>query len=106
LKKQQQLPDCMYVKADGRMVKILLDDILFIEGRKQYVQIVMAGRKVLTLDSMKRMEAGLPLDAFARVHKSFIVAINKVTAVGNDALYIGDTIIRVGRSYKHVKMMQ
>ncbi len=100
LKQQAQQPVHLYVRADGRMVKIALSDILYIEGWKQYIKIFIPGKYILTLESMKNMEAQLPGDSFMRVHKSCIVAIDKVDMAGAGVLYIGQHAIAVGKTYR------
>jgi DNA-binding LytR/AlgR family response regulator len=103
LKQKEQAPDCLYVRADGRMVKILLTDILFIEGWKQYVKIYTAQKNILTLESMKNMEDNLPAGKFARVHKSYIAAVDKVEAAAADELLVaGGHKVPVGKTYREV----
>jgi two-component system, LytTR family, response regulator len=100
LKQKEALPDCIYVRADGRMVKILLADILFIEGWKQYVKIYTTQKNILTLESMKNMEDNLPAGKFARVHKSYIAALDKVVEFAADELKINSHAIPVGKTYR------
>jgi DNA-binding LytR/AlgR family response regulator len=100
LKQKEAIPDCIYVRADGRMVKIMLADILFIEGWKQYVKIYTMQKNILTLESMKNMEDNLPAGKFARVHKSYIVAVDKVDAFASDELQLAGHKIPVGKTYR------
>jgi two-component system, LytTR family, response regulator len=100
LLQQAQQPDCIYIKADGKMVKVLLADILYIEGWKQYIKIFTAQKNWLTLESMKQMEAQLPAGQFVRVHKSYIVAVNHVSSYGLDAVLVGGQSIPVGKTYR------
>jgi DNA-binding LytR/AlgR family response regulator len=100
LKQQATTPDCLYVRADGRMVKILLADILFVEGWKQYVKIYTTQKNILTLESMKNMEDNLPAGKFARVHKSYIAAVNKVEVFATDELQLAGHTIPVGKTYR------
>jgi DNA-binding LytR/AlgR family response regulator len=103
LKQKELAPDCLYVRADGRMVKILLADILFIEGWKQYVKIYTTQKNILTLESMKNMEDNLPAGKFARVHKSYIAAVDKVEVAAADELLVtGGHKIPVGKTYREV----
>jgi two-component system, LytTR family, response regulator len=102
LKQSRQQPDHLYVRADGRMIKITLSDILFIEGRKQYIKIFIPGKQILTLESMKNMEAQLPARQFLRVHKSYIVATAKVDMATNDTLHIGQHVLAIGKTYRSV----
>lgn len=81
--------DFFFVKVDGAITKVLLEDILFIEGMKDYVKIHRNGKPILiTLISLKQMEEQLP-KGFIRVHRSFIVAGNKVDAIEGNVLKLG-----------------
>jgi DNA-binding LytR/AlgR family response regulator len=100
LKAAAQIPDCIYVRADGRMVKIMLADILFVEGWKQYVKIYTTQKHVLTLESMKNMEENLPAGNFIRVHKSYIAAVSKVDSSATDELQLAGYKIPVGKTYR------
>lgn len=73
--------DFFFVKADKKLVKINFDDILYIEGLKDYVIIRQETGRVITLQTMKSLEDRLPVTKFKRVHRSFIVNIKKITAI-------------------------
>ncbi len=73
--------DFIFVKADKKLIKIKYDDILYIEGLKDYVIIRMDGGRVITLQTMKSLEEKLPAHLFKRIHRSYIVAIDKIKAV-------------------------
>lgn len=88
------------VKSDGQTHKIMLNDILFIEGLREYVSIHLTGnKKIITLEALKNMESNLP-DHFLRVHKSFIVNKDKVSSHSNHDLTIADKKIPIGMSYR------
>ncbi|HMN89200.1 MAG TPA: LytTR family DNA-binding domain-containing protein [Saprospiraceae bacterium] len=77
-------PDYIFVKADKKLVKVNFEDILYIEGLKDYVIIRLENNRVITLQTMKSLEDKLPLGTFRRIHRSYIVNINKINAiVGN-----------------------
>ncbi len=88
------------VKAEYATVRINLSEILFIEGIKDYVKIKMADRQVLTKCTMKAMEEKLPSDNFIRVHKSFIISMEKIDKIENNRIYIENAIIPIGNSFK------
>ena len=90
----------LFVRADRKNVKVLLDDILYVESLKDYVRIATPQGKITTKDTITHFEEVLPADRFLRVHRSFIVARDKITAHSNDGLDIGKTPIPVGRMYK------
>lgn len=77
-------PDFIFVKADKKLVKVKYDDILYIEGLKDYVIIRMDSDRVITLQTMKSLEAKMPSDQFKRIHRSYIVNLDRINAiVGN-----------------------
>jgi len=82
--KQDQEEDFFFVKADKKLVKVKFSDILYIEGLKDYVIIRMEEGRVITLQTMKSLEDKLPAKKFMRIHRSYIVALDKIHAlVGN-----------------------
>lgn len=85
------------LKSDGKIKKIFLDEILYIEGLKEYVRFICHQEKVVTLESLRNLESSLPADQFIRVHKSYIVAKNKVKAVEGNLLEIGSSKIPISR---------
>lgn len=91
-----------YVKADGRMVRIDYENILYFEGQSEYVRIVLeSGKPVVTLLTMKMLESHLPANSFKRVHRSFIVNVSKIVQVANSRITMRDeAIIPVGDQYK------
>lgn len=94
--------DHIFVNVEYTLVKILFDDILFIEGLKDYIKIHLAScsKPVLTKMSLKAMEDKLPADKFIRIHKSFIIAANKISVVKRDLVCIGKDEIPVSDFYK------
>lgn len=90
----------LFVRADRKNVKVLLDDILFVESLKDYVRIATPQGKITTKETITHFEECLPPGRFLRVHRSFIVAKDKIGALAADGLEIGKTIIPVGRLYK------
>ncbi len=91
---------CLYVKADRKTIRVLLDDILFLEGIKDYTRIVLTTQKIMTKVSIGNFFKELPEDRFIRVHKSFIVARNKITAFTALDVEVNGVEIPIGRLYK------
>ena len=93
----------VYVKSEYKLIRLDFDDILYIEGLKDYVKIYFeAPRKpVLSLVNMKRVEDCLPKPQFMRVHRSFIVNMAKVSMVDRGRIVMGDVFIPVSESYKN-----
>ncbi len=92
--------DYIFVKADYSSVKIYLKDILYLEGLKDYVKIHTSEKKILTLITMKKIEEKLPSSNFVRVHRSFIVALDKIESIQRNRIVIKEKWIPVGNSYK------
>jgi DNA-binding LytR/AlgR family response regulator len=93
-----------FVKADKKLIKVKFSEILYIEGLKDYVIIRMEEGRVITLQTMKSLEDKLPSDKFMRIHRSYIVALDKIHAlVGNmvEVMEKGQTKhLPVGKNYK------
>jgi DNA-binding LytR/AlgR family response regulator len=91
----------MLVKSGYQTVKILFDSISYIEGLKDYVKIYTEGKKpVLSLLTMKGLAETLPSDKFLRIHKSYIVAIDRISTISRNRVMIGDKWIPVGENYR------
>jgi len=93
----------LFVKGNKQLQKVYIDDILYIESQRDYVKIRLAGNTdVITRQTISYYEEFLPAQLFVRVHRSFIVAIRKVTTCEATRLLIGDIAIPVGRNYKTI----
>lgn len=94
--------DYLFLKVEYQLVRIALDDILYIEGLKDYVKVHLRGvdKAVLSLTSLKALEEKLPSKRFMRVHRSFIVSLDKVTSMTKNSVQIGKMLIAVGDQYK------
>lgn len=90
----------MIVKADRKYIRIKLDDVLFIEGLKDYVVIHTNDKKIVTRMTIKTMEDSLPRHKFLRVNKSYIVNKDKVDSFDNNDVCIATTEISIGLSYR------
>ena len=93
---------CFFVKVDGKYEKILFRELLFVEAADNYVFLHTGERKWMVYDTLKNMETLLPAVDFMKVHKSFIVALNKVTTVEGSMLVVGKKTIPVSRNLKEV----
>jgi len=90
----------IFIKSGYTMERVIIDDILYIEGMQEYLQIVTGKNKLMTLQTFGNMESLLPLNNFLRVHKSFIVAIDKIDKIERNIIKIKDKSIPIGLSYK------
>lgn len=100
LKKNAKDDDFIFVKTDGKMVKINIADILFIEGLKDYISIKTKEEKLITLQNLRSFEEHLNAQQFMRVHKSYIVALNKIDVIERNRIFIGQNIIPIGDTYR------
>ena len=93
--------DFVFIKTENRFVKIFYSEILFIKGYGDYIKIYLTGdRTLLSLQSLNRLEAILPDSNFIRVHRSFIIAMDKISEIERKRIMIGNEIIPVGESYQ------
>lgn len=92
----------IYIKSEYKLVKVRLDEILYVEGLKDYIKIYLSeGRKpIMSLMNMKTLEDTLPHPAFLRVHRSFIVNMSKADMIDRGRIVIDGSFIPVSESYK------
>lgn len=96
----QNSNDFIFVKTEHKIQKIYLDDILYIEGLKDYISIFTRTERIITLQNMKKMEESLPVKSFVRVHKSYIIALGKIESIERSRIQIGEKIIPIGDTYR------
>ncbi len=99
-KEPQQGKDYFFVKTENRLEKIFFSDILFIEGMRDYRKIHSTQKKIMTLQKFSELEAELPETVICRVHKSYMVSINKIDSIEKDCIYISQTVIPVSETYR------
>jgi DNA-binding LytR/AlgR family response regulator len=101
----EALPDqshpFLYFRADRKMVKVFLEDILFIESLKDYIKVVTTNKVIVSKQSISSLEEMLPKDSFVRVHRSYIIAVNKIDSYNTDLIEIGKKEIPIGRLFRH-----
>ncbi len=90
----------LFVRADYKLVKINFDDILYVESLKDYVKFITTEKNILTLSRIKIMEEKLPSDKFIRIHRSYIISIDKIDSVNKSIVQIGKKNIPVSDSYR------
>jgi DNA-binding LytR/AlgR family response regulator len=93
-----QSDDFFFVKADGGLVKIFFDEILFIEALKEYVKIVTKEKSVITYHTISGLEEKLPAAKFYRTHRSYIVCIKAISSIEGFTVKIGKTEIPISRN--------
>ena len=92
--------DFIFVKTENRLEKITVNDILYIEGMRDYLRIHTINKKIMTLQSFNELEQLLPSHLICRVHKSYMVAVNKIESIERSEIKIGNVIIPVSVTYK------
>ncbi len=94
----------LYLRVEYQLVKVDINDILYVEGLKDYVKVFLINepKPILTLTSLKNLEEKLPPNDFMRLHRSFIVALDKIKSVTRNSVQIGQTTIPVTEQYKDV----
>jgi DNA-binding LytR/AlgR family response regulator len=93
-------PTFVFVKDGTKLVKVRLDEILYVEGLKDYVTIHTKSQKITTLQRMKVLEEQLPTDKFIRVHNSYIVALDAIDVIQKNEVSIGSVSLPIGDTYR------
>ncbi len=98
----------VYFRSDRKMVKVMLQDILYIESMKDYIKIFIPGSTLITKQSISSVEEMLPEREFARVHRSYIVSLKKIKTFTSELIEIGNTAIPIGKLYRNelLKILQ
>ena len=92
--------NCIFVKSGNKIERVNVDDIIYIEGMKDYLKIHLPHKRIITLQTFKKITSQLDHDIFQRIHKSYIVAITKVDSIEPKRVFIGGHCLPIGESYK------
>lgn len=95
-----QSNEYIFIKSENHIEKVELDDILYIEGMKDYLRIHTPAKKIMTLQSFNRILEHLPEKKFKRVHNSFVIALSKIESIERNRIKIGKTLIPISDKYK------
>jgi two-component system, LytTR family, response regulator len=98
---QNETNNFIFLKTEYRLEKVNFNDILFVESRGDYLYIILKQTKILTLMTMKNLADMLPAAQFLRVHKSYLVAMDKIDAIEHGRIRIKDAVIPVGETYRN-----
>ncbi len=90
----------LFVRSDRRMVKIYFDEIQYIESIGDYLKLHLKDKILTIRETISNLEAKLPKQNFARIHRSFIVSISHITSYTHTSLHLADTVLPISRSYK------
>lgn len=101
---EKKIEPFVYFRADRKMIKVMLDDILYIESMKDYIKIFTRQSVIITKQSISSVEAMLPEKEFVRVHRSYIVSLKKIRSFTNELMEIEKTEIPIGKLYRNVVM--
>jgi DNA-binding LytR/AlgR family response regulator len=99
-KNQTGTESFIFVKTEYRLERVDINEILYVEGMKDYLRIICTNKKIMTLQSFAKLEESLPAKKFCRVHKSYIVAIDKIKSVERGVILIADQRIPVSNTYR------
>ena len=97
---QPKKPEYTFIKSGSKTVKVYFDKILYIEGMRDYLQIHTMDNKIMTLINFKKMEELLDPQKFIRVHKSYIIAVDKIDYIESNTIKIKNKLIPVSSTYK------
>ena len=92
--------DFLFIKSEDKLIKLKKDDILFLESMRDYVKFVTAGKSYVTYSTLKNMEEKLIGQTFLKVHRSYIVNINKIDDIRGNTIYVLGNQIPIGKGHK------
>lgn len=95
-------PDFIFIKTENRLEKVSFKDILYIEGMRDYRRIHMQTKRIMTLQNFKELEQLIPASMVCRVHKSYMVAIDKIESIERSRIKIANQIIPISETYKEL----
>jgi DNA-binding LytR/AlgR family response regulator len=93
-------PTFIFVRADRKMLKISFDEILYIESLSDYIKIHTTSKTIITRETISNMEAKLPQKKFLRIHRSYIIALQKIASYTNEFIEINNKALAISRTYK------
>lgn len=95
----------LFIKSDKKTIKVKIADILYIEGLGDYIKLYLTDKKLVTNLSMKKLESLLPTDQFYRIHKSFIISLDKIESIEGNMVKICNTKLPIGNLYRQEFML-
>jgi DNA-binding LytR/AlgR family response regulator len=91
----------LYIRSERKMVKVLFNEILYVESLKDYIKIVTTSKTIITRQAISSLEQMLPKGSFLRIHRSFIVAVNRIDSFNGETIDIAKNELPIGRLFKH-----
>lgn len=100
--KQDDNEDYIFIKTDGKhnFNRVFINDILFIEGLKNYVSVELKEEQIITYNTLKYLSDRLPETLFIQIHKSYIVALSHINKIDNDSVWVGIKQLPIGNTYR------
>jgi DNA-binding LytR/AlgR family response regulator len=95
-------PEYIFVKTENRLEKVMLNEIVYIEGMRDYLRIHTMTKKIMTLQNFSELEKLIPPSLVCRVHKSYMVALNKIDSIERSRIKIADQLIPISETYREV----
>src|SRR4030095_346306 len=93
--------DFIYLRVDRKLVKIILSEILYIESARDYVKVFTKDKHYITRQTISSVEAMLSGNEFIRIHRSYIIAVNKIKSLTPELVEIANTELPIGKLYKN-----
>jgi len=100
-KKKETKESFIHFRADRKILKIALDDILYIESLKDYIKVVTINKTIITKQSISSLEEMLPKDSFTRIHRSYIISLDKIESYTSELIEIAKQELPISRMYRH-----
>ncbi len=99
---RESAPGYLFVNVEYSLVKVVLNNVMWVEGLKDYIKIHLhnTSKPIVTRMSLKAMEDEIPAGSFLRIHKSYIVSVSFITAIRKNSVFIGDIELPVGENYR------
>ena len=104
LPEDQTKESFVYFRADRKMIKVMLQDILYIESMKDYIKVITSQTSIITKQSISSVEAMLPKKLFLRIHRSYIVSVSRIKSFTNEIIEIEKGEIPIGKLYRNEVM--
>lgn len=98
--------DFIFVKTENRLEKIMLNEIIYIEGMRDYRRIHTINKKIMTLQNFSELEQIIPKSVVCRVHKSYMVGLNKIESIERSRIKIADQLIPISDTYRELFFQQ
>ena len=98
----EEIKDHLFVNVQKKKVKILFSEIIYIESQQEYIKIVTTKKVYFSKLTTNEMESILPSSLFKRIHRSYIVSINKIDSYNSEMVEVSGISIPIGRSYRHI----